>query len=344
MTSYDDDKIALIDEEKCINCGACVRDCPFGAISDVSYVVEVIENLKKALPYETFHQNPDAEGEKLFAVFAPSIEGQFGADVTISILKSAIRRLGFTDTFEVALGGDATAAYEAEELIEHKEAGKPLTTSCCPAFKQMILKHFPTLAEYMSTTLSPMGALCRYLKHTYEGCKIVFIGPCIAKKNEMKNFGIKDNADLVLTFEELSAMFDARNIAFEPVEEAEIDDGTLYGKEFGVSGGVANAVLEVLKEKGYDKPVKAEKCNGAAECKKMLTLLKAGKLDADILEGMACVNGCIGGPAIVQDPLTTKRNRAVLLKGATKHNVTKNVTDNFDFRAVEMYEKREAGK
>lgn len=337
---YDDDKIAMIDEAECINCGSCVRDCPFGAISDVSYIVDVIEELKSALPYAEFSENKDADGNKLFAVFAPSIEGQFGPDVTISMLKAAIRKLGFTETFEVALGGDATAAYEAEELIEHKEAGKPLTTSCCPAFKQMIIKHFPELLEYMSTTLSPMGALCRYLKTTYPECKVVFIGPCISKKNEMKNFGIKDNADLVLTFEELCALFDARNIDFEPVEEPELDDGTLYGKEFGVSGGVSNAVMKVLQERGYDKPIKAEKCNGAAECKKMLMLLKAGKFDADILEGMACMHGCIGGPGIVQDPLSTKRSRSVLLKGATKHDVTKNVTQNFDFSAVEMHEKR----
>ncbi len=339
--TYDENKIAKIEEDKCINCGACVRDCPFGAISDLSFMTSVIEELKTAMTHEEFvNENADASAKsdkkKVFAIFAPSIEGQFGADVTVTMIKAALKKIGFTDAFEVALGGDATAYYEAEELEEHMAEGKPLTTSCCPAFKQMIIKHFPQVFENMSTTLSPAAALSRYLKAMYEGCSVTFIGPCIAKKNEIKNFGISDNADYVLTFEELLGMFDAKEIEFEKPDPEE-DDGTYYGKEFAVSGGVAAAVGQVLKEKNFEKPVKVERCNGAEECKKMLMLLKAGKLDADILEGMACAYGCIGGPGIIEDPLVTKRNRSVLLKAATKHNISKNVSEDFDFGKINMH-------
>ncbi len=333
--TYDENKIAKIEEEKCINCGACVRDCPFGAISDVSFMVNVIEDLKTAQTYEEFIGD-GSDKNKSFAIFAPSIEGQFGADVNVTMIKNALRKLGFTDAFEVALGGDATAYYEAEELEEHLAEGKKLTTSCCPAFKQMIIKHFPQLFENMSTTLSPAAALSRYLKKIYEDCTVTFIGPCIAKKNEIKNFGVSDNADYVLTFEVLWGILDARGIEFEKAELG-VDDGTYYGKEFAVSGGVAAAVAQVFKEKGVAEPVKVEKCNGAEECKKMLMLLKAGKLDADILEGMACVYGCIGGPGIIEDPLVTRRNRGVLLKAAQKRDITKNVSEDFDFGIIDMH-------
>lgn len=335
--TYDENKIAKIEESKCINCGACVRDCPFGAVSDISFMVNVIEELKGAMPNEEFVSGDGKSGKKkVFAIFAPSIEGQFGADVNVTMIKAALKKIGFTDAFEVALGGDATAYYEAEELAEHMAEGKKLTTSCCPAFKQMIIKHFPEVFENMSTTLSPAAALSRYLKKLYGDCVVTFIGPCIAKKNEIKNFGVSDNADYVLTFEELWGIFDAREIEFEKLD-LDKDDGTYYGKEFAVSGGVAAAVAKVLEEKGVESPVKIEKCNGAEECKKLLMMLKAGKMDADILEGMACVYGCVGGPGIIEDPLVTKRNRSVLLKAATKHNISKNVSEDFDFSSINMH-------
>ncbi len=334
--SYDENKIAKIEEEKCINCGACVRNCPFGAISDVSFMVEVIESIKNSQKYEEFSQNQKTDAQKTFAIFAPAIEGQFGNNVTVTMLKSALRKLGFTDAFEVSLGADATAYYEAQELIEHKEEGKKMTTSCCPAFKEMIRIHFPEIYNLVSTTRSPMAALSAYLKQEYENCKVVFIGPCIAKKNEIKNFGIENNADLVLTCEELYSMFDSQGIDFDKMD-SDIDDGTLYGKEFAISGGVAAAVIKVLEEQGYSEKVSAQKCNGGSDCKKALAMLKAGKFPDDILEGMACEMGCIGGPGIIEDPLVTKRNRAVLLSGATKHNITKNIKETYDFSKIEMY-------
>lgn len=307
--TMDASKQASIKYDRCIGCGACTMDCPFGAISDRSYIVDVIREIQGK--------------KKIYAMFAPAMEGQFG-DATVGMLKSAIRKLGFDGVFEVALGADAVAQHEAQELKHAVENGAKLTTSCCPAFVAMIEKHFPRLLPNMSHTVSPMTATARYIREEHPGSLVVFIGPCIAKKQEITR--VKDSADFVMTLEELAAMFAAQSI--NPADMAENEqDGSVYGKGFAQSGGVSGAVMRVLEEEGSDLSVSCKKCTGAKECKKALMILNAGRLPENMIEGMACEGGCIDGPASVLSHQRVVKNRDKLLKNADQRTITENLKE-----------------
>ncbi len=196
--TMDEDNIVAIDEEKCINCGQCVIGCPFGAITDKSFMVDVIKLINS--------------GAKVYAMVAPAISGQFGADVNNGQIRQAIKALGFTDMYEVSLGADFVSKNEALELEEHVKEGKKMTTSCCPAFVNMIKKHFPQVLDAMSTTVSPMTATGRLIKAIDPEAVCVFIGPCIAKKGEVIDSITFGGADYAMTYEELASMFDAKDI------------------------------------------------------------------------------------------------------------------------------------
>ncbi len=316
--SKDEYSRAVIDYSKCISCGACVAGCPFGAITDRSSVVDIISSIRN--------------GETVIATFAPAIEGHFGS-ANVGMLKKAIRKLGFKDVIEVSLGADATAWHEAQELKEAIELNQKMTTSCCPAFVDMIEKHFPRLLPNVSHTGSPMTLVSRYIRSKYPGAKVVFIGPCIAKKLEVKR--VEDTADYAMTFEELAAMFDAQHIHVNDPADNE-QDGSRPAKNFAQSGGVAAAVAQVLDEEGYDKPFTCVKCNGAKECKKYLMILNAGKLPETILEGMACEGGCIAGPGGVEVLQKLVKTRAKLLAEADSRGVVENVQSLHDFSGISM--------
>ncbi|HIX25573.1 MAG TPA: 4Fe-4S dicluster domain-containing protein [Candidatus Lachnoclostridium avicola] len=309
--TYDEYGICVIDEKKCIQCGMCIHSCPFGAIGSKTFIVDVI-NLIRA-------------GKRVVAMVAPAVEGQFGPDITMASWKTALKKIGFDDMVEVALGGDMTAAAEAEEWAEAYKQGKKMTTSCCPAFVNMIRQHFPTLLEHMSTTVSPMCAVSRMLKSEDPDVVTVFIGPCIAKKSESLDLSIQGNADYVLTMEEARAMMRARGVELEP-EPNSLQDGSVFGKRFGNGGGVTAAVLECLKESGENTDINVMKCNGAAECKKALLLLRAGKLPADFIEGMACVGGCVGGPSKHKSEQEAKKARDLLIGQADAREVHENLS------------------
>lgn len=291
----DENDLAKIDEDKCINCGQCVSKCPFGAIGAASMMTNVINSIRN---------NPD----HTYAMIAPAIEGQFGS-ATIPQLKQAIIDLGFKDCYEVALGGDAVAWNEAEELLENVQNGKKMTTSCCPAFYNMIMKHYPEVKDNVSTTGSPMIASAKAIKAKDPQAEVVFIGPCIAKKNEVVSRYMGE-ISAAMTFDELAAMFAVKKVDPETYEGVE-QLATRYGKGFARSGGVSAAVLKVVEEKGIETKPSVKICNGAAECKVALQMLKLGRLKEDIIEGMACEGGCIGGPCNLNHQI---RNKMVLDK------------------------------
>lgn len=284
--SIDENDIAIIDKDKCINCGVCVVGCPFGAISDIAMVTNVIDELRA--------------GVKVYAMIAPSIEGQFGKDVTLPMIKSAIKKLGFAGVHEVALGADAVAYSEAQELIERKSRGEKMTSSCCPAFVNLIEQHFPELMKNVSTVIPPMAASARYLREKEPDAVIVFIGPCIAKKSDTLRHFI-DLIPYTITFEELYAMFQAKGI--DPAQEAggDEEEATRYGRDFARAGGVTSAVLKAVEELGGPSDVQVVQCQGCKDCKTQLRLLKAGRMSEDFIEGMGCEKGCIGGPATIKE-------------------------------------------
>ena len=269
---------------------------------------------------------------------APALEGQFGDDITMASLRKAIMELGFDDMIEVGLGGDLTALYESREWAEAYKEGKKLTTSCCPAFVNLVKKHYPKLVDNISTTVSPMCAVSRMVKAQDPETVAVFIGPCVAKKSEAMDKDIKDNADYVLTVGELRAMLKAKDVKVEPAEN-DYQRASVFGKRFGNSGGVTNAVLQSLKEENQNEDITVTVCNGAQECKKALLMMQAGKLKTDFIEGMACVGGCVGGPSKHKSEIETKRFRDKLIKEADGRNILENLAD-VDLDSFSMHRDR----
>ena len=282
-------------------------------------------------------------GKKVVAMVAPAAEGEFGQDITMESWRTALKKVGFADMVEVAAGADMTAAYEAMEWAEAFKEGKKMTTSCCPAFVNMIKKHYPTLIDNMSTTVSPMCAVSRMLKAIDPETVTVFIGPCMAKKSEAADKSIENNADYVLTFGEAIEMMRGKDVELEPAEETK-QEGSVFGKRFGNGGGVTNAVIECLKEKGESTDVKVARCSGAAEVKKALLLLKVGRLPEDFIEGMMCQGGCVGGPSNLKQEMAFKKDRDAVIAKADGRGVWENLK-NYDMDSFSMhrsYEKPEA--
>lgn len=279
--SINEDNAAHIDDSKCIQCGACVYQCPFGAITDKSYILDAIDLIKKS---------DNNKNYKVYAMVAPSISSQF-TYAKLGQVITGMKELGFYTVIEAALGADMVAMSESKELAEKGF----LTSSCCPAFVQYVKTAFPDMLPFVSHNLSPMATLAKYIKSTDETAKIVFIGPCTAKKAEAKLDSVKPYVDVVMTFEELQALYDSRDIDITTLEESDLDNASFYGRIFARSGGLSEAVIQGIKEQNIDFDVKAVPCDGIEACK--VALLKARKniLDGNFIEGMACINGCIGG-------------------------------------------------
>lgn len=279
--SINDDNAALIDNNKCISCGACVYQCPFGAIMDKSYILNAIDMIKKSKNNTKY---------KVYAIVAPSISSQFTYAKLGQVIKG-LKEMGFYTVIEAALGADMVAKEEAKELAEKSF----LTSSCCPAFVAYIKSAFPDLVQHISHNLSPMAMLARYIKQKDAKSKVIFIGPCTAKKAEAQLETVKPYIDCVLTFEELQALFDSKDIDITTLSEDYLDNASYFGRIFARSGGLSDAVAESLKEQNIDFDLNAIACDGIEECK--IALLKKNKnvLNNNFIEGMACVGGCIGG-------------------------------------------------
>lgn len=279
--SINEDNAAAIDNSKCIQCGACVYQCPFGAITDKSYILNVIDLLKKSRNNENY---------KVYALVAPSISSQFNY-AKLGQAVTGLKKLGFYTVIEAALGADMVAMAESKELSEKGF----LTSSCCPAFVQYIKASFPSLLPLVSHNLSPMATLAKYIKKTNEKAKVVFIGPCTAKKAEARLESVRPFIDGVLTFEELQALYDSKNIDITTLEEDVLDNASYYGRIFARSGGLSDAVSQALAEQNIEFDLKPSVCDGIEACKIALLKKRKNVLDANFIEGMACTGGCIGG-------------------------------------------------
>jgi [FeFe] hydrogenase (group B1/B3) len=281
--SYGDNHIAKIDQSKCINCGACVYQCPFGAISDLSMITQAIALLK----------NPDIQ---VYAIIAPSIASQC-TESTLGQVISAIKKLGFHDIYEAAYGADLILEEEAKEAIKAMEQNTFLTSSCCPSFVELIEKHYPSLSDKISTLVSPMIATARLIKTMDPKAKTIFIGPCISKKAEAMKENLQNDIDVVVTFEELLALFYARDIEPSELPESEINQASSFGRAFAYSGGVSAALSNQLSQINSSVDPEVTICNGSVECNKTLKALEQGTLKTNFVEGMVCQKGCIGGPS-----------------------------------------------
>lgn len=275
---------AYVDPDKCVSCGMCMVNCPFGAISDKSQIFQ----LARAL----------SEGEEIVAEIAPAFYGQFGDNITPRNLKAALEEMGFSAFYEVALGADIGAIAEAHHYVEKVTTGELpfLLTSCCPSWAMLAKKYFPDLVDEVSQELTPMVATARTIKQQHPNAKVVFIGPCAAKKLEAMRRTVRSDVDFVITFEELQAMFDAKEIDLTKYEaESSFHDATGAGRGYAVAGGVAEAIDKCIREYYPDVEVNIEHAEGLSECKKVLALAKAGKMNGCLIEGMGCPGGCVAG-------------------------------------------------
>ena len=275
---------ATINQEKCVSCGQCLVSCPFGAIVDKGQIYQVVRSIM--------------EGEKVIAIMAPAFARQFGKDVPVTKLVAGMKALGFAHVVEVAIGADICAVEEAKDFVENVPANQPfMATSCCPAWHAMVHKLFPAQAKNISMTLTPMVYTARMVKKEEPDAKIVFVGPCAAKKLEAIRENIRSDVDFVLTFEELQGMFEAKEIDLETIEDATDirNAGTAAGRGFAVAGGVAQAVVDIIHEQHPQMEIKVANAEGLRDCRKLMTMAKAGKYNGFLLEGMACPGGCIAG-------------------------------------------------
>lgn len=280
--SKDEYGVEHIDESKCIYCGKCINACPFGAIFEISQTFDVLEEIRAK--------------QQVIAIVAPSILSQY--DVPIEQVYGALKEVGFTEIVEVAQGAMMTTENEAKELQEKLEAGQPfMTTSCCPSYVSLVEKHIPDLAKYVSSTGSPMYYTARIVREKHPNAKIVFIGPCVAKRAEAR----KDECvDYAMTFEEIDSIFKGFDIDLETIPSYKINyqsDKASHG--YAAAGGVLGAVKNYLK---------APNLNGVQLSnlhRKNIALLrsyaKTGKAPHQFIEVMACEGGCVSGPSIHND-------------------------------------------
>lgn len=298
---------AKINNEKCVSCGQCMVSCPFGAIADKSQIFQLIRCMK--------------EGGEVIAEVAPAYAGQFGPEATPARVKAALLQLGFSEVYEVALGADIGAVAEAHHYANHVANGELpfLLTSCCPAWSMLAKTQFPDMIESVSSELTPMVATARSIKKKHPDAHVVFIGPCAAKKLEAMRTSVRSDVDFVITYEELSAMFEAKGIDPQTVEEnGSMHDATGAGRGYAVAGGVAKAITECVKEYYPDVEVKIEHVEGLAECKKTLMLAKAGKMNGCLIEGMGCPGGCIAGAGTNIPINKAKMEVEKIVKSSTK--------------------------
>ena len=288
----DENGKADINYDKCVSCGQCLVNCPFGAIADKSQIFQVIRAIQT--------------GERVYAAVAPAFVGQFGPKVTPGKLRAAMKALGFADVFEVAIGADLCAVQEAEDFVKEVPEQLPfMATSCCPAWSMMAKKLFPDYANCISMALTPMTLTARLIKKQHEKAKVVFIGPCAAKKLEAMRKSVRSEVDFVLTFEELMGLFEAKAVNFADLPdnpEDAFNSASADARGFAASGGVAQAVVNAIKKMDPDREVKVMSAQGLADCKKMMMMAKAGKYNGYLLEGMACPGGCIAGAGTLADP------------------------------------------
>ena len=278
---------AVINQDKCVACGQCLVSCPFGAIVDKGQIFQVIQSILR--------------GDQVIAIVAPAFIGQFSGKVSPGKFVTAMKQLGFARVVEVAVGADMCTIEEAKDFLEKVPAEQNyMATSCCPAWHSMIEKLYPTEMGKISMTLTPMVFTARMMKKDFPGCKVVFVGPCAAKKLEAIRADIRSEVDFVMTFEELQGMFEAKEIDFSNIEEQDyLNEGTGAGRGFAVAGGVAKAVTDLVHEKYPDMEIKTARAEGLRDCKKLMAMARAGKYNGYLLEGMACPGGCVAGAGTI---------------------------------------------
>lgn len=274
-----------LNPDNCTGCARCIEACENKNLTFSHDAIKAVEILKTS-------------DKPVYALMAPAYIGQFGENATPGKIRSALKGMGFTGMIEVAAFADILTLKESLEFCANmeKKEGFQLTSCCCPIWISMIRKDFQKIAGHLPASVSPMIACGRIAKKLHEGCKTIFVGPCLAKKAEIREPDLVGDIDCVLTFEELQDIFEALEVDFSGMQEDENEHSAAAGRMYARTGGVSRAVKECVNsiEKNYElRPVCA--C-GVPNCKQMLQSILDGKADGNFFEGMACDGGCVGGP------------------------------------------------
>lgn len=286
----DENGHARIDFNKCISCGKCVSACPFGAVHEKSQVIDILKHIKA--------------GKKVIAMLAPAIMGQLPC--TPEQLHSAVKRLGFSEVYEVAQGADITTKNEAKDFKERMNKGdKFMTTSCCAGYIQLAEKHLTELKPYISDSKTPLYYTSEIVKNEHPDSISVFFSPCSAKRKEVKQNPL---IDYVISFEELGAWLVAAKIdVLECKNEALKNEASKEGREYALSGGVAKAVEKVINGAVELKPhcINGLNKKSIAELKRFA---KSGECEfGNLIEVMACEGGCIAGNGTINSLKTAHK-------------------------------------
>ncbi len=279
-----------INMDTCVGCGLCVDLCENKNFIDKIEFIPLMNDLKG--------------NRKVIAAVAPAIVGQFGENISMGQIRAGLKQLGFADMVEVAFFADMLTIKEAVEFnrLVIKEKDFMLSSCCCPIWIGMIKNKYHELIKYTSPSISPMIAAGKVIKEIDPQCKVVFIGPCVAKKSEAKLEDLKGAIDYVLTFNELEDTFDIFNIDLEKLhEELSTQYSSKGGRIYGRIGGVSTAVEYAIKHMYPNKAnaFSSEQASGIKECKEMLENALQGKIQSKFLEGMGCDGGCVGGPKAI---------------------------------------------
>ena len=285
---YDyNNKSTYINYDLCVGCGLCIDSCKDGKLLDKIDFIPIADLIKN--------------NKTVIAAVAPAITGQFGENVSLDQLRASLIKIGFSDMIEVAFAADMLTIKEAVEFNKHVNGPDDLmiTSCCCPMWVGMLKRVYKELVPDLSPSVSPMIAAGRIIKKLNPKAKVVFIGPCIAKKAEAKEKDLVNDIDFVLTFQELDNIFKALEIDPSKLEGIPTKDyaskgGRLYARTGGVSIAVSEAIEELYPEKS--KLFKSAKAEGVKECKDILNKALSGEVKANFIEGMGCIGGCVGGP------------------------------------------------
>jgi DNA-binding NtrC family response regulator/iron only hydrogenase large subunit-like protein len=322
--------VVTTNKEKCQTCYSCIRNCPTKAIKVEEGQAKIVEErciscgycVRVCAQQAKKIDNRDLEAVRVFlrtqatiAIIAPSFPASF-PDMDIDILTKYLMELGFTGVQEVILGIQMTVPHYREHL---KTTDKPVIASYCPAVVGMVEKHYPRLIPYLAPIDSAVMATAKYVRRKHKYARVVFIGPCVAKKEEARN-DEQGIISAVLTFKELKLLFDEEEIKL-PVQEHKRKGGELFlPQTFPVSGGL-------LKNLGPDLEITPELSviEGKDDCLAALQSIDEGLIAPPFLDILFC-KGCIDGPEIASD-LDNLSRKAVVLEYARKagKNLPKNL-------------------
>ena len=261
---------AYIIGNECILCGQCFVVCP----QDAKQIVDETEKAKVLLQ----------SGDPVFVSLAPSFVANYEG-VGIEAMREAVKKLGFCDVEETAIG--ATIVKKEYERMINEETRDVIISSCCHSINLLIQKNFPAQLPYLADVLSPMQAHCKDIKRRYPNAKTVFVGPCVAKKDEAQHY--EGYVDAVLTFDELTAWLKAEHV---DLEQRADDCENSRARFFPTTGGI-------LKTMAQDNPHYTYMAiDGTSNCIAALKDIESGKIHHCFIEMSACVGSCIGGPVM----------------------------------------------